>query len=173
MPAVTVDRWVAGCDAVVSDHATAGRLVATHLAQAGRTRPAVLHGSTHVPSARERARGFADAWGGDVAFEAEVPFGHDLPAGVRVPEEVAVVGVDDIAWAGLVEPALTTVRQPVEALGAEAATLLLERLERPELEARVRTLPVRLVVRASSPAHAAEEGERGAPRRDGSPGVSR
>lgn len=72
-------------------------------------------------------------------------------AGTRVPDAVAVVGVDDVPWSELTHPALTTVRQPVRALGREAVGLLLRRIEQPDLPARVVTLPVRLVVRDSTP----------------------
>ena len=47
-------------------------------------------------------------------------------AGFRVPEDVSLVGFDDIHLAGYLRPALTTVRQPIHELGRRAATLLLE-----------------------------------------------
>lgn len=71
-------------------------------------------------------------------------------SGRRVPDELAVVGFDDIAWAELVSPPLTTVRQPLAELGAEAFRLLLDRLEAPDAPPRSSVLPVELVVRASS-----------------------
>ncbi|WP_432827936.1 LacI family DNA-binding transcriptional regulator [Dactylosporangium sp. CA-092794] len=65
-------------------------------------------------------------------------------AGRRVPEDVAVVGFDDAPLAAFTSPALTTVRQPVEELGAVTAALLLEpRADNP-------ILPTELVVRAST-----------------------
>jgi LacI family transcriptional regulator len=53
-------------------------------------------------------------------------------AGLRVPEDVALVGFDDVPIAAAVEPALTTVRQPIEDLGSMAADLLLDLLENPQ-----------------------------------------
>ncbi|BCY12139.1 LacI family DNA-binding transcriptional regulator [Actinoplanes sp. L3-i22] len=53
-------------------------------------------------------------------------------AGKRVPEDVAVVGFDDSSAALAARPALTTVRHPLEDMAAEAATLLLARIEEPE-----------------------------------------
>jgi LacI family transcriptional regulator len=184
VPTVTVDRTADGCDGVTSDHREAGRLVAAHLRHTGRTRPAVLHGPSSVPSARDRRDGFLAAWDGTLAYEAEVAFDHRLPpdvvraladastrfdavacandaialgvlrllrrCGRRVPDDVAVVGVDDIAFAELAEPALTTVRQPLEALGREAVRLLIERIEGRAGPRRVVTLPVDLIVRGSS-----------------------
>lgn len=46
-------------------------------------------------------------------------------AGLRVPEDVSVVGFDDLPFASLLTPALTTVRQPGREMGAAAAKLLL------------------------------------------------
>jgi LacI family transcriptional regulator len=70
-------------------------------------------------------------------------------AGRRVPAEVSVVGFDDIAWARLVTPALTTVAHAVSDLGAAAVDLILERLRDPQAAPRDRVLPVVLVPRSS------------------------
>jgi LacI family transcriptional regulator len=69
--------------------------------------------------------------------------------GVRVPQDVALVGFDDLPLASLVVPPLTTVRQPLYELGAAAAELLLKRLDRPEAPPEHLLLPTRLVVRQS------------------------
>ena len=54
---------------------------------------------------------------------------HSLrEAGLRVPEDVSVIGFDDIPLAAFQNPALTTVRQPLEEMGAAAARTLLERI---------------------------------------------
>lgn len=50
-------------------------------------------------------------------------------AGRAVPADVGVVGFDDSAWAGRTLPALSTVRQPAEELGRQAAALVLEQIE--------------------------------------------
>jgi LacI family repressor for deo operon, udp, cdd, tsx, nupC, and nupG len=47
-------------------------------------------------------------------------------AGVRVPEEMSVAGFDDIEYAAMASPALTTIRQPRRELGQQAASALLE-----------------------------------------------
>ena len=72
--------------------------------------------------------------------------------GLRVPQDVALVGFDDIPMAAALDPALTTVRQPIEQLGSMAAGLLLNRLENPTdgLAPVDRViLPAKLVVRES------------------------
>lgn len=73
-------------------------------------------------------------------------------ADLSVPHDVALVGYDDIPLASAVEPALTTVRQPMERLGSLAADLLLSRLENSQGEAAPANriiLPGQLVVRDS------------------------
>jgi DNA-binding LacI/PurR family transcriptional regulator len=73
-------------------------------------------------------------------------------AGARVPQDVALVGFDDVPLAAAVEPALTTVRQPIEQMGSMAANLLLNLLENPPDEqapAHRIVLPGKLVVRGS------------------------
>jgi DNA-binding LacI/PurR family transcriptional regulator len=73
---------------------------------------------------------------------------HDL--GRRIPEDVAVVGHDDLPLAAYADPPLTTIRQPVELLGQEMVRLLLHRLSDPDGEPESIILPTELVVRASA-----------------------
>ncbi|MFB8076613.1 LacI family DNA-binding transcriptional regulator [Streptomyces sp. NPDC056013] len=73
-------------------------------------------------------------------------------AGRRVPEDVALVGVDDSAIARHMDPPLTSVRQPIEEMGRTMARLLLQEIaapSEPDDQPR-RMLPTELVVRASS-----------------------
>jgi LacI family transcriptional regulator len=70
-------------------------------------------------------------------------------AGVRVPEQVAVVGFDDIFPGSLYDPPLTTVHQPMRLLGERACTRLLDRIARPGLRPKVELLPTELVLRSS------------------------
>jgi DNA-binding LacI/PurR family transcriptional regulator len=71
-------------------------------------------------------------------------------AGRRVPEDVAVVGFDDFELAVQTEPALTTVRQPMEEIGRTMVRLLLEEMDQPEVAWRHVTLRTQLVVRDSA-----------------------
>jgi LacI family transcriptional regulator len=70
-------------------------------------------------------------------------------AGVRVPDQVAVVGFDDIFPASLCDPPLTTVHQPMRLLGERACARLLDRIRRPTLRPKVELLPTELVLRSS------------------------
>lgn len=71
--------------------------------------------------------------------------------GLRVPEDVAVVGFDDIPLAALVTPSLTTCHIPRYELGAKAVELLLEHISQPTGEVREVILQPSLIVRASAP----------------------
>ena len=71
-------------------------------------------------------------------------------AGLRVPEDVALAGFDDIPIARYVAPALTTIRVPIAALGAAALEMLAKGVEAPGTQATLSTaMPVELIVRRS------------------------
>jgi len=70
--------------------------------------------------------------------------------GLRAPHDISIVGFDDIPLAGLVAPALTTVRQPAQELGRLAATFLLERIAHPDAPHQRSVLSCELVARQSS-----------------------
>ncbi|HEX3471575.1 MAG TPA: LacI family DNA-binding transcriptional regulator [Silvibacterium sp.] len=74
-----------------------------------------------------------------------------LDLGVRVPEEVALIGFDDFEFAEVLHPTLTVVRQPVYEVGRVAAGLLFDRLKRDEFPTAGNkvVLPVELILRRS------------------------
>lgn len=69
---------------------------------------------------------------------------------LRCPEDVSVVGYNDMPLMDKLSPAVTTVRVPHAEIGAEAARLLIRRLETKADDARTVSLPVQLVVRDST-----------------------
>jgi len=72
-------------------------------------------------------------------------------ANLSVPDDIAVVGFDDISAAQLVTPALTTIRQFKEAMGKRAAQLLIDRLEGSVTgDGRSIEMPFELVIRDSA-----------------------
>jgi DNA-binding LacI/PurR family transcriptional regulator len=75
-------------------------------------------------------------------------------AGIRVPEHCSVVGFDDVATSALYTPALSTVRQPMEAMGAAAVEVVIDGinavLEKREVAATHRKVAPELVVREST-----------------------
>jgi LacI family transcriptional regulator len=83
-------------------------------------------------------------------------------AGLRVPDDVSLIGFDDVAFAAYVEPPLTTLRQETAEMGRWAVATLTERVKAtggggemngataPPTAAERRVVPVQLVVRAST-----------------------
>ena len=70
--------------------------------------------------------------------------------GLRVPDDLSVVGFDDVEHATIVTPALTTVRQPLAEMGRTAVSLLSRLMERQSFETLHVELATRLVVRDST-----------------------
>lgn len=70
--------------------------------------------------------------------------------GLRIPEDISIVGFDDIPQAEVVRPALTTVRQPLRQMGGLAAQMLIDKLKTPYAELGRIELPTELIVRAST-----------------------
>jgi LacI family transcriptional regulator len=87
------------------------------------------------------------------AFNDSIAFGVLRAArdrGLRVPEDLSVVGFDDIEPATLVTPALTTVRQPLSEMGRTGVNVLVRLLERRASETPHIELATRLFVREST-----------------------
>jgi LacI family transcriptional regulator len=111
--------------------------------------------------------GFRERSGADVA--AQVLSQHTMPdalvcandelavatmkalqhAGIRIPDDIAIVGWDDVMTARYVSPSLTTVRQPLYELGRAAATRLHERIAGAPTAPEPLILPTELVLRTS------------------------
>jgi len=70
--------------------------------------------------------------------------------GLRVPQDIAVVGFDDSTAALEARPALTTVHQPVEQMARTLTLTLLDRIANPDSPVTARIYPPRLVIRESS-----------------------
>jgi LacI family repressor for deo operon, udp, cdd, tsx, nupC, and nupG len=69
--------------------------------------------------------------------------------GIRVPEDLSVIGFDDIKFASIFEPALTTIAQPTFEMGKKAMELLLKLINNEELEKDQFMLADKLIVRDS------------------------
>jgi DNA-binding LacI/PurR family transcriptional regulator len=70
--------------------------------------------------------------------------------GVAVPDDVSVTGFDDLAYASLTSPALTTVRMPLAAAGRTAVTMLLDWLDATGQPAPQVALPTQIIVRGTT-----------------------
>ena len=70
--------------------------------------------------------------------------------GLRIPEDISIIGFDDVPQASLVRPSLTTVRQPLEQMGRTAAQILLDILRNPNHSHQRIELPTELIIRDST-----------------------
>jgi LacI family transcriptional regulator len=86
----------------------------------------------------------------DVSAIAAVEVAAEL--GLRVPEDVSVIGFDNVPEAALASPQLTTVEQPIHEMGRRAINLLIKLIQDEPVETSHITLPTRLVVRQSTAA---------------------
>lgn len=76
---------------------------------------------------------------------------HELRAtGLQIPRDVSIVGFDDIAFAGLNEPSLTTVNLPRNELGRRAVEALMQTLDNPKNDGVEIRIPTNLIVRNST-----------------------
>jgi LacI family repressor for deo operon, udp, cdd, tsx, nupC, and nupG len=86
-------------------------------------------------------------------FSDEIAFGCMYAlrqSGFSVPQDISIIGFDDIPFARYFDPALTTIAQPADAIGATCASLLMDLIDgRPPLKSR-HILPHELLVRAST-----------------------
>lgn len=167
-----------------------GGAAASHLAERGATRFAIVLGTPPFRYGRARDAGFRDAlrqaapgadlvalqadWSGIAARDAMLPVLQDIrpgerlgvfacsdemAAGVyaaaaatgrRIPEDVLVVGFDDLRGARWLTPPLTTVHQPIREMAAAAVTALTDAAGGAPMPASPIVLPTRLVARGST-----------------------
>jgi LacI family transcriptional regulator len=73
--------------------------------------------------------------------------------GLRIPEDISIIGFDDIPQASFVYPKLTTVRQPLEQMGQIAVKLLLEQIEDQSRPPQRIALATQLIIRDSCGAY--------------------
>jgi LacI family transcriptional regulator len=102
---------------------------AAHLLLAGQERPTAIFAANDVSAIATMAAARA--------------------LGLSIPEDLSVIGFDNVPESALCEPPLTTIEQPIQRMGLEAVELLIGLIEqRPDLVTH-RMLPTRLVVRGS------------------------
>lgn len=70
--------------------------------------------------------------------------------GISIPSRLAVVGFDDISLCRIVEPSLTTIAQPINALGSCAAQIIIDAIESGDFEKKQIVMPGSLVIRKST-----------------------
>jgi len=164
---------------VITDSVAGMRLAVDHLVSRGHRRIAYLGGPTETSTFRDRLKGYRQAMAShrlrpgpyaialsepEAAQEAAAKLFGRKPAATAViaanfwltvgtlraaPDDVVVVGFDDVFLADLLRRPVTTVVQPVEDLGRHAVRLLVEDIAKPG-SGRQLVLPPRLVVRGGT-----------------------
>ena len=71
-------------------------------------------------------------------------------AGLRIPQDVAVIGFDNIELSNMTDPPLSTVEQPSYQIGYQACELLVEKMENPNAKSRQIILDTELIIRGST-----------------------
>lgn len=164
---------------VSADHAGGGGLIARHISDIGHRRIAIVGGDEVSEVQRDRIFGMTGAlpsdvhakvfWGVQGVAQAisEVQSGatailttSDLIAlrvrselmrtGMPVPGKVSLTGFDDMSFAPIMHPALTTVAQDVDTIAARAIDILSARIRGNAHPLEGKTVPMRLVVRQST-----------------------
>jgi len=74
-------------------------------------------------------------------------------AGLKIPEDIAIIGFDDLPIAAQLSPPLTTIRQPLQRLGRMAVERLIDLLREPQTPPRQVTLAPELIIRQSCSSH--------------------
>lgn len=140
--------------------------VRTRIAELGLPEPIVLDGVFSKASGYEMAERLLQTHAdelptGWICSNDDIAFGATQrlnEAGIRVPEDVSVIGTDDTLVAQAANPPLTTLRQPLQRMGAEAVRILAERATCPDSPEEHLVFSVELVQRASTgPANLATE----------------
>lgn len=144
-PSPTADR---GAAAGTRGDATGGRGDAAGGRGDTASRGSDVGGRAVFPASDEKAAGGRAVFAANDEMAAGI-IAAAAACGVRVPEQLAVVGFDDTRIAKMTRPALTTVRVPMSRMGAEAIRLLCERIADPQRAPTRVTLQPELVVRDS------------------------
>ncbi len=126
------------------------------VAEEGLPTPAVVHGDFSLESGHEMTKELMKLEPRPTAIFAANNFlaigtQHALEElELRIPEDVALVGLDDLPTEMVTFPFLTVAAQPAEEIGREAVEMLLKRIKDPEAEPEEILLPTELTVRRSS-----------------------
>ena len=73
-----------------------------------------------------------------------------IDLGYRIPEDLSIIGYDDVQMTKYTNPQLTTISQPMFEMGNRAAEMLIERIGELEIPKRKKILEPNLVVRGST-----------------------
>jgi LacI family transcriptional regulator len=135
------ERW----NGFIAAHRARGRTPPAGPVKSGLDQPSGLRAVANLLASPDPPRAIVCA-NDEIALGA---YAAAAAAGVRIPDDLALTGFDDIPMAGLLSPGLTTVAQPMRELGARVARLLLAQIRGDPPSAPDTILPTRLLIRGS------------------------
>jgi DNA-binding LacI/PurR family transcriptional regulator len=176
IPVVLLDRRADSterCDLVSLDNHRAGRLATEHLVKLGARRIAFLAYRGQASSVAGRIEGYRSVVADPHILEVHEKF--QLPAathnfdafvcsndriagqlmfqilakGRRIPQDVRIIGIDDVRYASMLPVPLTTIHQPCREIGEAALRVMLQRIAHPKTPTQEVLLDCELVVRES------------------------
>ena len=162
VPLVIVHREVDGVhvDTVLTNHYQGGCLATQHLLDLGHQRVACITGGSDLSPSADRGMGYQDVLAANgLAYNTDLLQGGDFQyAGgylaakqlLTAPEDLSVVGFDDVKLASFTNPPLTTIAQPTYKIGTLAIEMLLDRLQNGDALPRLERLDTKLVIRHST-----------------------
>lgn len=161
VPVITVDRDVKGSKIkgkIIVDNKSGAEEAVRYMLDKGYRRILHLAGPITSEPSRQRYEGIRDAIKAGINFDS-VFCGNDLIAlgamkalkeeGYKIPQDIGIVGFDDIYMTTMIEPKLTTVHQPNYQMGYKAAQMLIDFIEENEVEKQVEILKTELIIRES------------------------
>lgn len=147
---------IAGSELTVGDYRTRGYRAALEKSGLSFDEGRIVHGVYSARSGYDAAKLIMERHADTTAIFAvsdEMAIGamrYLKDMGKRIPEDISVIGFDDIDMAAFSDPPLSTVRQPIQEIGKQAAALLLSILEGHEPPRRRILLPYEIVARGST-----------------------
>ncbi|MCL5073924.1 MAG: substrate-binding domain-containing protein, partial [Actinobacteria bacterium] len=69
---------------------------------------------------------------------------------IRIPQDISIIGFDDILFSNIIEPPLSTIKLPKKSMGEAAINLLIDLIENKEIKNKIIKLPTKLIIREST-----------------------
>lgn len=179
VPVAVINTASDAQNSVSSDHIGGGMQIARHIAEIGHLRVAILGGDPISEVQRDRISGMTqalpsnikvDVFWGERGIKQAVAAAHDgataimttsdlialqvrtelMRSGLSVPDQVSLTGFDDMTFAPIMHPALTTVAQDVEAIATRAIEIISAKIRGEPPIGEGETVPTRLILRQST-----------------------
>jgi DNA-binding LacI/PurR family transcriptional regulator len=176
LPVVCVDRGLEDVevDMVVVDNREGALKAVNFLIESGYKRIAYISGLPSIPTSRQREQGYRDAHlqnrltldealikHGDSKYDSGLRLCRELlitlgaleiihKMGWKIPQDIAIIGFDDMVWSNSLNPPLSAVRQPALEIGKRAGELLIQRIEEPGRSCIQMILKTELMKRSST-----------------------